>query len=75
MLKIVIFSLTIYALLLSGCVNRRGVSAKYYNDCHEYYDSKGYYHKECDENMIEFEDVKKVFRSQPENTHPQADVW
>ena len=73
MLRISIFLITILTFLLSGCVNRRGVSAKYYNDCHEYYDSKGYYHKECDENMVEYEDVKKVFRSKEEK--PTGNVW
>ncbi len=78
MTKITLFLLTLIVLIFSGCVNRRGVSAKYYNDCDEYYDSKGYYHKDCDENMIEFEDVKKVFRSTEgvqENSAANGNVW
>ena len=73
MLKTTVYLITILAFLFSGCVNRRGVSAKYYNDCNEYYDSKGYYHKDCDENIIEYEDVKKVFRSKEEK--PTGNVW
>ena len=39
-------------LLLSGCVNKHGVSLKYYSECKEYYDMQGYYHKECGEDDI-----------------------
>ena len=38
--------------LFSGCVNKHGISAKYYSDCKEYYDLQGYYHKECGEDDI-----------------------
>ena len=38
--------------LLSGCVNKHGVSAKYYSECKEYYDLQGYYHKKCGEDDI-----------------------
>ena len=40
------------ALFLTGCVNRHGISAKYYSECKEYYDLQGYYHKECGEDDI-----------------------
>jgi len=36
----------------SGCVNKHGISAKYYSDCKEYYDLQGYYHKDCGEDDI-----------------------
>ena len=58
MYKNIIF-LIITITLFSGCMNKRGISATYYNDCREYYDARGYYHKSCDENLIEFSDVKK----------------
>ena len=45
-------------ILFSGCLNKRGISTSYYNDCREYYDASGYYHKTCDENLVEFSDVK-----------------
>lgn len=61
------------ALFFTGCVNERGISARYYNDCHEYYDLHGYYHKECDKNLIEFEDVKKVFAPKKETNN--SNVW
>jgi dynactin complex subunit len=47
------------ALLLQGCLyfNDRGVSGRYYNGCKEYYDSMGVYHKDCDENILEYKTV------------------
>ena len=56
MYKNIIF-LIITLILFSGCLNKRGISSSYYNDCREYYDARGYYHKSCDENLVEFEDV------------------
>lgn len=57
MKQILIF---IFAFFLSGClyVNDRGIDTHYYNGCKEYYDSMGIYHKTCDENLIEYKDVK-----------------
>jgi len=59
MYKNIIF-LMITITLFSGCMNKRGISATYYNDCREYYDARGYYHKSCDENLVEFSDVKSA---------------
>ncbi len=78
MTKFTLFLFILTPFFLSGCVNERGISAKYYNDCNEYYDSKGYYHKDCDENIVEFEDVKKVFQSKEpseENSAVHGNVW
>lgn len=50
MIKITLLILT--AILFSACVNRHGVSAKYYSDCEEYYDFQGYYHKKCGDDDI-----------------------
>ena len=46
--------------ILTGCLyfNDRGISNRYYNECHEYYDSMGIYHKKCDKNLVEYKDVK-----------------
>ena len=47
----------------SGCVNKHGVSMKYYSDCKEYYDLQGYYHKECGEDdMFTYEGMRKAYR-------------
>jgi hypothetical protein len=50
----------ILPLLFSGClyVNDRGIDNNYYNQCREYYDSMGVYHKTCDKNIVEFQKVK-----------------
>jgi len=71
-MKTILFFSTIL-ILFTGCFNKRGVSATYYNNCHEYYDIQGNYHKECDENMLEYEDVKKVFKKKEEA--PTSNVW
>lgn len=53
--------LFILPVIFSACyVNERGVSARYYNDCREFYDASGMYHKLCDENIIDFADIKKL---------------
>jgi hypothetical protein len=46
------FLLILGLFIFSGCVNKHGISAKYYSDCKEYYDLQGYYHKECGEDDI-----------------------
>jgi len=58
MYKNIIF-LIMTLLVFSGCLNKRGISSTYYNDCREYYDVRGYYHKKCDENLVEFSEVKE----------------
>jgi len=50
MIKFFLVILTL--LMFGGCVNKHGISAKYYSDCKEYYDFQGYYHKECGEDDI-----------------------
>ena len=60
-------------LLLFGCVNERGVSLRYYNDCEEYYDVQGYYHKKCDDNIVDYSDVKKALTPPAKAADPK--VW
>lgn len=62
MYKNIIF-LIISIIVFTGCMNKRGISTTYYNDCREYYDARGYYHKDCDENLIEFADVKEAYEA------------
>ena len=69
--------------LFAGCFNRSGISAKYYaNECNEYYDMQGYYHKECkDENIISYKEIGKkaselvVGAEEKEEVKPQGNVW
>lgn len=53
--------LLLLPILFAGCFNERGVSLRYYSECEEYYDLQGYYHKECDKNLVDYSEVKEVF--------------
>lgn len=58
------------ALLTSGClyVNERGIDNHYYNQCKESYDAMGNYHKDCDENLLEYRDVTQGAKNIIKNT-------
>ncbi|HZF70835.1 MAG TPA: hypothetical protein VEZ39_08285 [Sulfuricurvum sp.] len=56
------YFLILLPVLMTGCFNDRGVSMRYYNDCEEYYDAQGYYHKQCDKNLIDYKDIKEVLQ-------------
>jgi len=72
MIKISLLILTI--IFLSGCVGKRGVSAKYYNDCNEYYDYQGFYHKDCDNGGITtYKEMEEAFTEDPKT--PEGNVW
>jgi len=73
MIKITL-SLIALSILFSACMNKHGVSAKYYSECKEYYDYQGYYHKECGEDDIfTYEQAAEVFKKkEPE---PTGNVW
>lgn len=73
MIRFALLTLTV-AFFIGGCANERGLSARYYNDCREYYDMHGFYHKECDENVLDYKDVKKVFTSD-KKAPPKGNVW
>jgi hypothetical protein len=58
-----------FSFFLSGCLNKHGVSAKYYSDCDEYYDLQGYYHKDCGkDDVITYKKMGDAFkRKKPES--------
>jgi hypothetical protein len=58
------------SILFSGCVNKHGISAKYYSDCKEYYDLQGYYHKECGkDDIITYKEIGEALKKKkPEPT-------
>jgi len=57
------FLLISFIIIFSGCVNKHGVSAKYYSDCKEYYDLQGYYHKECgDDDIMTYKEMADIFK-------------
>lgn len=72
--SLLLFSLVCMSVFLSACVNKHGVSAKYYSDCKEYYDLQGYYHKECGEDDIfTYKEVGDFFKK--EDTAPKGNVY
>jgi hypothetical protein len=54
-------------------MNERGISMRYYNDCEEYYDVQGYYHKKCDKNAVDYKDVKEALTPVSSSAAPK--VW
>ncbi len=54
------YLLIIIALFLSGCVNKAGISLKYYPDCEENYDLYGVHYIKCHDNIYNFKQKKKI---------------
>lgn len=82
MLKIIMIKTTlllIISLFFSACVNKHGISAKYYSDCKEYYDVQGFYHKECGEDDIvtykEIYDAVKTPEKKKVQDNTKGEVW
>jgi hypothetical protein len=84
MTKYILIISTLFLFL--GCVNRTGISAKYYaNECNEYYDVQGYYHKDCnDDNVITYESIGKnankiveyvIGGEEKKEEKPKGNVW
>ncbi len=72
MIKTTLLIFTI--LFLNGCVNKHGVSAKYYSDCKEYYDLQGFYHKECGEDdIMTYKEMGELIKTEEEA--PKGNVW
>jgi hypothetical protein len=68
--------------LFSACMNKHGISAKYYSECKEYYDVQGYYHKECGkDDIITYEELGKKTNEVvdyvvgTEEEKPKGNVW
>ncbi len=65
-----ILFLTTLCILFGGCVNKHGISLKYYSDCKEYYDLQGFYHKECGEDdIVTYKEIKDAFKEEKKNEH------
>ncbi len=64
----------VIALNFSGCVNKHGISTKYYSECKEYYDMQGYYHKKCgDDDIVTYKAIGELFEEEKEK--PKGNVW
>ena len=71
MIKITLLILT--TLFLSVCINKHGISAKYYSGCKEYYDLQGFYHKECGEDdIVTYKEMGDFFKKEEA---PKGNVW
>jgi len=79
MIKITLLISTI--LFFSACVNKHGISAKYYSDCKEYYDLQGFYHKECGkDDIITYKEIgdgtqKAIDYVISKDEKPKGNVW
>lgn len=63
-----VFLIVVGMTFFSGCMSKRGISIKYYNDCKEYYDVQGYYHKKCDDSdMIKYKTIGKYTKDRLNN--------
>ncbi|WP_297485616.1 hypothetical protein [Sulfurimonas sp.] len=72
MIKLIL--LLLFTIFATGCVNKHGISAKYYSDCKEYYDLQGYYHKKCgDDDIITYKEMKNALKKK--DTKPKGNVW
>ena len=65
------------ALFFSACVNTHGISTKYYSECEEYYDLQGYYHKDCNDDMVTYKEMDEAvdYILYYEDDKPQGNVW
>ena len=62
------------SIIYTGCINKHGISAKYYSDCKEYYDLQGYYHKECgDDDMVTYEGMDEFIY--PDEEKPKGNIY
>jgi len=62
------------SMIFTACVNKHGISIKYYSDCKEYYDLQGYYHKECgDDDVVTYEGMGDAIY--PDEEKQQGNVY
>lgn len=57
------YLLLLLPIMFAGCFNDRGISLRYYNNCEEYYDAQGYYHKQCDKNLVDYKEIGDALQS------------
>jgi hypothetical protein len=77
------FILLLSLLFFTACVNKHGISAKYYSDCDEYYDLQGYYHKDCGEDdIVTYKQVEEkidegveYLQTMGKEPKPKPNVW
>ncbi len=72
--SILLLTLLLTTLFFSACVNKHGISMKYYSNCKEYYNLQGYYHKECGEDdIITYKEMREAIKKK--EPKPTPNVW
>jgi hypothetical protein len=67
------FSLLTFSLLTltpQGSIYAKPTSYSIYTNCEEYYDSRGFYHKDCDNNKFSKRKFKKAYRTLTKDIEP-----
>jgi len=57
-----LLTLLLTAVIFQGCLNAQAPAYNLYTNCNEYYDSRGFYHKECDNNVLDKRKLKKSLK-------------
>jgi len=56
-MKILLFIIILFFFI--GCINKKGISLEYYDNCKSYYDLYGVYYEKCSDNVINFRKKKQ----------------
>jgi len=59
---IYLLTLALIAFIFQGCLNAQAPSYSLYENCNEYYDSRGFYHKDCKENKLDKRKLRKSLK-------------
>lgn len=71
MIKITLLAIT--ALIFSACANKHGISLQPYDDCKEYYDFQGYYHKDCgSKDIVSYKEIGESTGKAYDKVHDKA---
>lgn len=60
---IYLLTLLLAAFIFEGCLNAQASSYSLYENCNEYYDSRGFYHKDCKKNKLDKRKLKKSLKT------------
>ncbi len=65
-----ILTLLFLALGFTGCFNAQAQSYSLYQECDEYYDSRGFYHKKCPVNEFDKKEAVKTYKRLLDDVQP-----
>ena len=58
-----LLTLILTAFIFQGCLNAQAPSYNLYTNCNEYYDSRGFYHKDCEKNPLDKRKLRKSLKT------------